>query len=69
MSDIEYDWASRLLHLWNASVVDDEILITECRSTVGEHYLIVATLDDFLCCKLHCIGSRELALLDVDHLA
>ena len=62
---IEDDGVAEGLHLWDAAVVDDEVLVAEGGAAFGEHDVGIAGFGHFLGGEAHGLGGEELAFLDV----
>ena len=63
--DVEYYGVSECLHFGDAAVVDNEVVIAECGTSLGDGYFIVAGVYDFLCCEFHGFGGKELSFFYV----
>ena len=66
MSYIQDDRITERLHFRYAPVVDDQVLITESRSTFSQHNVLVAGLYHLVCCKLHGKRREELSFFDIN---
>ena len=64
---VENHWATVALHLGNAAVVDNEILIAESGAALGDGDRGIACISDLLYCETHRLRREELIFLDVDH--
>src|SRR5262245_57930419 len=65
MSSIEDD-GSEFAQDWERAHVDDEVVVPEAGSALGEGDTVAATFADFLDGVTHVGRSDELALLDID---
>ena len=60
---------THLLHNGHATHIDHEVAISEESSTLGNSDMRIARLCHLIAGESHRLGSEELPLLDVDHLA
>ena len=63
--DVEYYGVSECLHFGDASVVDNEVVVSECGASLGNGYFVVAGVYDFLCGEFHGFGGEELSFFYV----
>ena len=64
---IKHHGETARLHFWNTPVIDNQILITECRTPLGKHDMIITSFDNFVCCKLHGFGRKELSFFYIHY--
>src|SRR5689334_14301701 len=56
------------LHNWNATIINDEILVTKCGPSLSENNFFVSCASNFIHCKLHGLAAQKLSLLHIDNL-
>lgn len=69
VGDVQNNRITESLHLRYSTVVYDEVLVSESRSTFGDHYLLIAGFHYLFCSEAHGKRGEELSFFNIYYLS